>query len=124
MLIIGRGIAELTLALGIADHLAVTLVGAADRDRGASRWAHVGIVRFDADLGEAAARLDELEAERLALGNTEHPKSRRLTQRVRLARLTVDAARARRESRGLHYSTDWPAGKGAHSVKAQTIPVL
>ncbi|MCP1314315.1 L-aspartate oxidase [Halomonas sp. 707D7] len=86
---------------------------------------HVGIVRCDAGLGEAATRLDELEAERLALGNTDHPGSRRFEQRVHLARLTVDAARARRESRGLHYSTDWPSGSGAaHASTAQATPAL
>ncbi|HSP31478.1 MAG TPA: FAD-dependent oxidoreductase, partial [Halomonas sp.] len=43
VLIIGGGVAGLTLALEIADHKAVTLVRPAQDDQGASRWAQGGI---------------------------------------------------------------------------------
>lgn len=42
-LIIGGGVAGLTLALEIADHMSVTLVRPAQDDQGASRWAQGGI---------------------------------------------------------------------------------
>ncbi|MBR9904711.1 MAG: L-aspartate oxidase [Gammaproteobacteria bacterium] len=43
VLIIGGGVAGLTLALEIADHMSVTLVRPAQDDQGASRWAQGGI---------------------------------------------------------------------------------
>jgi len=43
LLIIGGGVAGLTLALEVADHLSVTLVRPAMDDQGASRWAQGGI---------------------------------------------------------------------------------
>ena len=43
VLIIGGGVAGLTLALEIADHKSVTLVRPAQDDQGASRWAQGGI---------------------------------------------------------------------------------
>ncbi|MBS3670253.1 L-aspartate oxidase [Vreelandella boliviensis] len=43
VLIIGGGVAGLTLALEVADHRSVTLVRPAQDDRGASRWAQGGI---------------------------------------------------------------------------------
>ena len=43
VLIIGGGVAGLTLALEVADHRSVTLVRPAQDDQGASRWAQGGI---------------------------------------------------------------------------------
>ncbi|WP_417422095.1 L-aspartate oxidase [Halomonas sp.] len=43
VLIIGGGVAGLTLALEVANHLSVTLVNPAHGDKGASRWAQGGI---------------------------------------------------------------------------------
>lgn len=43
VLVIGGGVAGLTLALEVADHLSVTLVRPALDDQGASRWAQGGI---------------------------------------------------------------------------------
>lgn len=43
VLIIGGGVAGLTLALEVASHLSVTLVNPAHDDKGASRWAQGGI---------------------------------------------------------------------------------
>ncbi|PXX99319.1 L-aspartate oxidase [Halomonas sp. LBP4] len=72
--------------------------------------ARVAIMRRDAGLAEAADGLARLQAE-LA------PRLRRaaadagltsLRHALRLARLTVASARARRESRGLHYNPDCP----------------
>jgi len=72
--------------------------------------ARVAIVRTDAGLGEAAAGLAALHrrlapqvhqaAPSLALANLWHA--------LRLARLTVASAQARRESRGLHFNPDCP----------------
>ena len=67
------------------------------------------IVRNQAGLNRAAAALDETLAALLALNPTlNHPESHRLWHALRLAQLTVKAAGKRHESRGLHFSTDWP----------------
>lgn len=72
--------------------------------------ARVAIVRRDAGLDEAAATLARLSAElapRLASAAPTVALTS-LWQALRLARLTVACARARRESRGLHYNPDCP----------------
>ncbi|MDR5866088.1 L-aspartate oxidase [Halomonas koreensis] len=72
--------------------------------------ARVGIVRHDAGLATAARRLAEL-AERLAPRlDAAAPDAAlaSLWHALRLARLTVACARARRESRGLHFNPDCP----------------
>ncbi len=70
----------------------------------------VAIVRHDQGLAEAAEILDRLVDEL-------HPKVRQasptaglasLWHALRLARLTVTCASNRRESRGLHYNSDYP----------------
>lgn len=75
---------------------------------------HVAIVRHIEGLEIASHQLATLEAQLLALDpDSEHPESRRFRHSLRLARLTVLAAQQRHESRGLHYSPDWP-----HHAKA------
>ncbi|MEQ6918121.1 L-aspartate oxidase [Halomonas aquatica] len=78
--------------------------------------ARVAIVRTDRGLDEAARELTVLyqdlanrvreAAPSVALSNLWHA--------LRLARLTVACARARRESRGLHYNPDCPVHGDAH----------
>ncbi|RAW08255.1 L-aspartate oxidase [Halomonas elongata] len=72
--------------------------------------AKVAIVRHDAGLDEAAGTLAEL-SERLAPHLAEaapDADAAGLWHALRLARLTVACARARRESRGLHHNPDCP----------------
>lgn len=61
-------------------------------------------------LADYVAQLDQLDEQR------SHPESVRLQQALELAQLTVLAALERRESRGLHYSTDWPAHQSNATV--------
>ncbi|MDL4862283.1 FAD-binding protein, partial [Halomonas elongata] len=72
--------------------------------------AKVAIVRHDAGLDEAAGTLAGL-SERLAPHLAEaapDADAASLWHALRLARLTVACARARRESRGLHHNPDCP----------------
>ncbi|NIC04347.1 L-aspartate oxidase [Billgrantia bachuensis] len=69
---------------------------------------HVAIVRRDAGLDAAASELSELSREVEAVLASAAPSAAlaSLWHAVRLARLTVLAARQRRESRGLHFNPD------------------
>ncbi len=72
--------------------------------------ARVAIVRTDQGLDEAAKGLDQLH-QRLAPMMSDAMASvplANLWHALRLARLTVTCARARRESRGLHFNPDCP----------------
>lgn len=70
---------------------------------------HVAIVRHIKGLATSSQQLSRLESQLVALDpDVSHPESRRLRHSLRLARLTVLAAQGRHESRGLHYSPDWP----------------
>jgi len=72
--------------------------------------ARVSIVRTDQGLDEAAKGLDKLY-QRLAPMMSDAMASvplANLWHALRLARLTVTCARARRESRGLHFNPDCP----------------
>lgn len=73
----------------------------------------VAIVRQDAGLSAASRRLDRLidEVAPGMDGTPASPQLARLWQALRLARLSVACASARRESRGLHYNLDCPGHK-------------
>ncbi len=59
---------------------------------------------------EAAATLAELQEEVAVVAQRGQPPAELMSlwHSLRLARLTVASARARRESRGLHYNPDCP----------------
>jgi L-aspartate oxidase len=76
---------------------------AADRVREVM-WQHAGIARTAKGLRTAAVELADIE-ERLPTGATEE------LNLVQTARLIVDAALRRKESRGGHYRSDFPRAK-------------
>lgn len=76
---------------------------------------HVAIVRSVAGLASASAVLDDIASSLAEISATQTTADlQRLQQLTNLARLTVIAAQQRHESRGLHFSTDWP-GHAANS---------
>ena len=64
----------------------------------------VGIVRTDQSLVRACGVLDELEKEAADAGSVPVDLNNKLT----VARLVAHSARARRESRGVHFNADHP----------------
>jgi L-aspartate oxidase len=76
----------------------------------------VGIVRNDADLAVAQAGLADLEreAEGLVRGGRPDPDTWEARNMVAVAALIVRSAMMRKESRGLHYTTDYPSTDDAH----------
>ena len=72
---------------------------------------HVSIVRTDKRLKRAAARLRMLhrEVKEFYWGYRITPEILELRNLVAVASLIVDCAIMRKESRGLHYTTDYPA---------------
>jgi L-aspartate oxidase len=71
---------------------------------------YVGIVRNDIRLGRAMKRLDLLfeESEQLYRETTLSPQLCELRNLITIGYLIVKSAQLRHESRGLHYSTDYP----------------
>lgn len=72
---------------------------------------YVGIVRNDTRLKRAMSRLDLLhtETEELYKTTTVSPQLCELRNLITTAYLIVKSAQFRKESRGLHYNTDYPA---------------
>lgn len=88
---------------------------------------YVSIVRSNAGLTAAYEQLTLLSTrlENLENGQSqEQEECVRLRQALTLARLTVIAALRRRESRGLHYSTDWPSHHAAPAASRLTLEDL
>jgi L-aspartate oxidase len=71
---------------------------------------YVGIVRNDIRLNRAMRRLDLLweETEQLYQTSTLSPQLLELRNMISVGYLIVKAAAFRKESRGLHYNTDYP----------------
>ncbi len=86
---------------------------------------HVSIVRSNAGLEAAQQKLAKLSA-RLNDGPADQGSLEgiQLRQALLLARLTVTAALTRQESRGLHYSIDWPSGQAATTPSCLTLADL
>ncbi len=72
-------------------------------------WTYVGIVRTDRRLERAEARLANImkEVDEYYQG-TLHPDIIELRNIAQVAALTVKCALMRKESRGIHYNTDYP----------------
>jgi L-aspartate oxidase len=71
---------------------------------------YVGIVRNDIRLQRALRRLDLLweETEQLYEGSTLSPQLLELRNMITVSYLIVKSASFRKESRGLHFNTDYP----------------
>jgi L-aspartate oxidase len=71
---------------------------------------YVGIVRTDVRLQRASRRLDLLfeETESLYKGTVVSPQLAQLRNMITVSYLVVKGASFRKESRGLHYNTDYP----------------
>jgi len=94
---------------------------------------YVSIVRSNQGLSIARNQLNELEKQLndiLGGGHEKtarkrrHPESVRLQQALWLAKLTVFAALQRHESRGLHYSIDWPEHQQNTAVSEVSLDQL
>ncbi len=70
-------------------------------------WDDVGLVRSDARLERAARSLGTLRAG-LHAGSVRDPEFLEARNLLEVAELVVRSARLRRESRGLHYTTEYP----------------
>lgn len=86
---------------------------------------HVSIVRSAAGLNSAFEKLQTLliNLEEMP-GALADPEGKRLQQALQLALLTVLAAQQRHESRGLHFTTDWPRHQPLAVASTLTIKEL
>lgn len=85
----------------------------------------VAIVRSTAGLTSAQVQLKALTHWLEAVENAlTTPEGIRLHQALQLAQLTVLAAQQRQESRGLHYTTDWPQQQPIATASTLTLQDL
>lgn len=84
-------------------------------------WDYVSIVRTDNRLRRAAARLKNLKKEvrEFYWGHRVNPDILELRNLVAVAGLIVECALRRKESRGLHYTLDYPDTK--ESFRVETV---
>ncbi len=87
-------------------------------------WDYVGIVRTDKRLERATHRLKLLHEEILEFYTNFHVSRDLLELRnlVTVSQLIVDSARLRKESRGLHYSRDYPLSSASSRPTLLTPP--
>lgn len=94
---------------------------------------YVSIVRSTQSLNTARQKLNDIDVKMKKLLNATndtraeqpvHPECLRLKQCLQLAQLTVLAAQNRHESRGLHYSTDWPEQQSNATASRLTLQQL
>lgn len=85
-------------------------------------WDYVSIVRTDNRLRRAATRLRNLKKEvrEFYWGHRVNADILELRNLVSVASLIVDCAVKRKESRGLHFTTDHPKTKPTHAVDTRT----
>lgn len=88
-------------------------------------WDYVGIVRTDKRLERARHRVEMLKQEvhDYYANHRVSPDLIELRNLIHVAELMVRCARSRRESRGLHYTLDYPA-TGTHAVPSVLYPTV
>lgn len=113
------------LAIQPTLHVDLETLSALRRDMRRVMSQYVSIVRSNQGLADAREALIGIRAELKRVDNTlSHPESVRLKQAITLAQLTVLAAEQRHESRGLHYSIDWPNHLPSSSPSRLTLKNL
>lgn len=85
-------------------------------------WNYVGIVRSESRLARAGARMHQVIKETESFHWDVIPNRNLLEVRnlATVAQLTIKCARARKESRGVHYSLDYPK-QDDHNFKKDTV---
>jgi L-aspartate oxidase len=86
-------------------------------------WRQMGVERNRAGLDDALAKLSFWSRAVGDLGPSE-PRAWELVNMLTVARLATMAARAREESRGVHYRTDFPQAKSDWRVHTLLSPII